>query len=234
MQKVIFFTAGTNVTPAEQAALAELLGAQYYVAVRNGAADPNYSVEREQTDFVAGTVPDAYSDVDVWTPGGDLPSGTAAVSDADAVNVSNSGFTASASAVAAVTGNTLSAAVLPATVAIAKGADAITIADASGTTAPGTLNPITAGALAGAKITAATSTINKQGDGINLQNSAGAAQGGQVTMQVAGGVAVGARMAATTSAVTNGQALTVPVTGTYTDTATVAVANGVVTGITLS
>lgn len=34
--------------------------------------------------------------------------------------------------------------------------------------------------------------------------------------------------------VTNGQALEVPVTGTYTDTATVTVVNGVVTAIALS
>lgn len=37
-----------------------------------------------------------------------------------------------------------------------------------------------------------------------------------------------------TAAVANGAALTVPVTGTYTTTATIAVANGVITGITLS
>ena len=38
----------------------------------------------------------------------------------------------------------------------------------------------------------------------------------------------------TQAVVSNGQALTVPVTGTYTDTATVTVANGAVTGIELS
>lgn len=39
---------------------------------------------------------------------------------------------------------------------------------------------------------------------------------------------------ATQTVVSNGQALTVPVTGTYTTTATVSVAGGVVTGIVLS
>lgn len=43
-----------------------------------------------------------------------------------------------------------------------------------------------------------------------------------------------APLPATQTIVSNGQALVVPVTGTYTDTATVSVAGGVVTGIVLS
>ncbi|CDN96773.1 virion protein [Pseudomonas phage vB_PaeS_SCH_Ab26] len=72
-KKVVYFTAGINATSGELADIAKLNAAavpQYEVLVANGAANAEYG-ETDRiipTDFVAGTVPSAYSEVDVIDP----------------------------------------------------------------------------------------------------------------------------------------------------------------------
>lgn len=224
MQKVIYFTAGAQMTPDEVTELNDLIANQYNVVVRNGAGDMAFGPRNEDTDYVAGTVPTAYESFPVWTGGGSGPQ------PGDPINVTNS---TGAVTVAGVVGDA-GQAVLPAANAIVAGAGAITLKDASGTTAPGTFDAITAGVVAGATITAGTTTLAKHNDGVNLQTSTGTAVGAQVQLQVASGVALGARLSDTTAAVKNADALTVPVTGTYATTATFTVAGGVITGIVLS
>lgn len=72
------------------------------------------------------------------------------------------------------------------------------------------------------------------GQSCPVQNSAGAAQHNATATVGSNGVLSSLRLAATAAIVDDAQALTVPVTGTYTTTATLTVANGVVTGIVLS
>lgn len=68
-QKIIFFTAGPVATPGELADIEQLnalTGARYDVKVRNGglSGGMNYGAGIEDTDFVAGTIPTAYSDAE--------------------------------------------------------------------------------------------------------------------------------------------------------------------------
>ena len=65
-EKIMFFTAGPVATPQEIADIAALrsdanVKPAYEVVVRNGAVPNTYGHGVEATDFVAGTVPSAYS-----------------------------------------------------------------------------------------------------------------------------------------------------------------------------
>jgi len=72
-KKVVYFTAGINATSGELADIAKLNAAaeaRYEVLVVNGAANAEYG-ETDRiipSDYVAGTVPSAYSEVDVIDP----------------------------------------------------------------------------------------------------------------------------------------------------------------------
>lgn len=72
-KKVVYFTAGINATAGELADIAKLNAAaepQYEVLVANGAANAEYG-ETDRiipSDYVAGTVPSVYSEVDVIDP----------------------------------------------------------------------------------------------------------------------------------------------------------------------
>jgi hypothetical protein len=67
-QSIIFFTAGQVATPEEQTAIAalELQANPYTLKVFNAKASPDFGYGREETDFVAGAVPQSYSDVPVF------------------------------------------------------------------------------------------------------------------------------------------------------------------------
>ncbi|UTC27966.1 hypothetical protein [Stenotrophomonas phage A1432] len=80
---------------------------------------------------------------------------------------------------------------------------------------------------------AATVALVDSADTIPLQNSAGASKG-NATVTVAAGVPTNVRAPATSAIVANNEVLTVPITGTGTTSATVTVANGVVTGLALA
>lgn len=78
MSKIIYFIAGNVATDPEKAAIAALVGAQNEVLVRNKTADLKYSgATREETDFVAGSVPTLYNDVDVWASQAQIADGVA-------------------------------------------------------------------------------------------------------------------------------------------------------------
>lgn len=72
-KKVIYFTAGINATAGELADIAKLNTAaepQYEVIVANGAANAKYGETNRliPSDFVAGTIPDIYSEIDEIDP----------------------------------------------------------------------------------------------------------------------------------------------------------------------
>lgn len=90
-----------------------------------------------------------------------------------------------------------------------------------------------AGVLTGFNLGASIAMVDNS-DTLSVINSAGSNAHPAVAVVSTAGNVTGVRLAATAAMVDNGQALTVPVTGTYTTTATISVANGVVTGIVLS
>lgn len=120
------------------------------------------------------------------------------------------------------------------TEAIVTNGSSATLLPATGTTpAQGTATAAVANsALTGLRL-AANRVALTSGATAPVQNSAGAAIG-TGTITIATNAVSHVRLPATVAGVSNGAALTVPVTGTYTTTATIAVANGVITGITLS
>lgn len=68
--KIIYFTASEKVTDAEKADIAKLnaITEPYYsLQVRNGRV-PNVWGHLEEADLVAGTIPEAYEDVDTIDP----------------------------------------------------------------------------------------------------------------------------------------------------------------------
>lgn len=80
MTKVLFFTAGALATSGELAAIAAITALNMEpieVGIRNPDANPNYGAGPEETDFVAGTVPDLYTEVPVFDPGDFGPTLTA-------------------------------------------------------------------------------------------------------------------------------------------------------------
>ncbi|AIW01677.1 virion structural protein [Pseudomonas phage vB_PaeS_C1] len=95
-KKVVYFTAGINATAGELADIAKLNAAaepQYEVLVANGAANAEYG-ETDRiipSDYVAGTAPSAYSEVDVIDPDAipnqALTATQAIVNDAEALTV---------------------------------------------------------------------------------------------------------------------------------------------------
>ena len=95
-KKVVYFTAGINATAGELADIAKLKAAaepQYEVLVANGAANAEYG-ETDRiipSDYVAGTVPSVYSEVDVIDPDAipnqALTATQAIVNDAEALTV---------------------------------------------------------------------------------------------------------------------------------------------------
>lgn len=67
MKKVIYFSAGyslTNDEKAELAALNAMAAPAFEVNVSNGGASSGLETVVEECDYAAGTIPDAYSEVD--------------------------------------------------------------------------------------------------------------------------------------------------------------------------
>lgn len=165
---------------------------------------------------------------------GPAPGGGAEVNDGDTVAVVNSAGADSHNATATVNTGSLTNVKLAATVAMVDQGDSVTMQNSAGTAIAGTHSAtVTAGALANVKLAATVAPVTNS-QSVTIQNSAGTAVAGTHAATVAAGVVSNIKLAATVAPVVNGAALTVPVTGTYTTTATISVANGVVTGIVLS
>ena len=167
----------------------------------------------------------------------EIPQGATVVQNTNNIVVRESNGTTVVSSLcpANVTANTLNYVTLPATIATAVGGATVpggVVNSAGGDTHPATYT-VVGGKVTNVKITAATTALVDQADTVSVQNSVGL-NGIGGTAQVAAGVITSVRLPAASAAISNGAALNVPVTGTYTTTATIAIANGVITGITLS
>lgn len=101
-KKVLFFTAGPVATAAEKTAIEKLNAiaeAPYSVYSRNAIGNFNYGAGKESADYVAGTIPSAYSAVPVIDPDNPpaptLPANQAIVTSGDTVSgVTGTGTTA--------------------------------------------------------------------------------------------------------------------------------------------
>lgn len=122
---------------------------------------------------------------------------------------------------------------LPATDAIVSNAEVVSITNSAGADGHNATAAVAANAITSLKL-AATVAMVDTADAVVVHNSAGAAVAGAHVAEVAAGVLSDVKLAATIAPIANGAALVVPVTGAYVTTATVTVANGVVTGIVLS
>lgn len=128
--------------------------------------------------------------MEAYTPGGNLPAGTAAIINGGTVPVRNSASADSHNATAAVTGNTLSGVNLASTVSMVDNTDVVTVLPATGTTpAQGTATAaVASGVLTGVRLPA-TSAVVTNGRTI-------AVTGGTVTLTVTNNVVTAAFTAA--------------------------------------
>lgn len=159
--------------------------------------------------------------------------GGANVNDGATIAVVNSAGADSHDGVATVAGVSLTNVKLAATVAMVDNTDTVAVVNSAGADSHNATAAVAAGVVTNLVLPATVAFVDNA-DTVTIQNSAGAAVAGSHTATVAAGVVSNVKLAATVAPVSNGAALTVPVTGTYATTATVSVANGVVTGIVLS
>lgn len=234
MQRIVFFTAGPTATADELTAIGKLNTAAekpYEVLVANGAANSKYGETNRliPCDFVAGAIPTIYDAIDEIDPD-NLPGAGPTVADGQSVSVRNSAGADAHTGTAVVTDDAFTGVNLAATVAMIDNADSVTIKNSAGTAIAGThAATVAAGVLSNVKLAATVAPVVNAAS-VPLQNSAGAAKGNG-TVAVAAGVVTSVRTPATSAIVANGD--TVPATGTGT-TATLVIANGVVTGVTLA
>ena len=90
-KKVIFFIADVVPTVDEAAELAQLQSGQFDVFVRNASAAMNFGPRLETCDFVAGSVPDSYSESPVWDGSVGLTETQAIVEDAQVIDTDDGG-----------------------------------------------------------------------------------------------------------------------------------------------
>lgn len=120
---------------------------------------------------------------------------------------------------------------LPATDAIVSNGATVVVKNSAGTVSKNGTATVAASKVSGVAL-AATEAIVSDAGAVVVHNSTGTAVAGSHTTTVAAGVVSNVKLAATVAPVVNG-ATVANVTGTGT-TATITVANGVITGIALS
>lgn len=101
-KRIVYFTAASVATTAEKADIVELSGIvapQFELTVYNGAASPNYGAGIADADYVAGTIPTAYSDDNVYpvfnadAPPFVLPAAQAIIADEDVIDIAGTTYT---------------------------------------------------------------------------------------------------------------------------------------------
>ncbi len=233
-QKIIYFTAGQFPTEGELSDIAKLTTgatAPYELLVVNGNVDVEYAGSGIlDCDFVAGTIPEAYGEIDEMDPDAipdePLLSTQHILSSGDEITLDDSNGTI---AVTIVDYDIATADLtLPTTKAIVVNEDDITLDGSNGTVAL----TVAGSEITGAELTLPdTKVILEDEDEITLDSS-----NGTVALTIAAGAISGAELnlPATKAIVANTQAIAVTVTGIYTDTATFTVVANAITAIALS
>lgn len=241
MKRIIYFTAGPVATSAEIIAMNKFNAvavAPFDVIAMNTLQSPNYGAGISPADYVAGTIPSAYSAVPVADPDNPpvpstpLPATSAVVTNASTLPIQNSAGADPHNVTLTVAANAVTAAVLAASVAFVDNGDNLTIQNSAGTAVAGNhAASVTAGVVANVKLAATVAPVVS--GPVTMQNSAGTAIAGVHNATVAAGVLSNVKLAATVAPVVSGVLAGIVATGTGT-TVTVTVANGLVTAVALS
>lgn len=169
-----------------------------------------------------------------------LPAGSTIITDqAGGVNVQDAdSTTVNATAVIAAGSNQLSYVSVPGTAALVTSNMSVKVANNGGGGALDGNASITGGFINWIALAATTDTLISNGFTTDVSPTIGVSGAGSdfatVNVSAAALQSVSVSLVPTKAVVTNNQALTVPVTGTYTTTATLTVSGGAVTAIVLS
>lgn len=157
--KILYFLAGDVATVDELADIVKLNTAAevpYLVGVRNSKVSTNYGAGPEECDFVAGTIPTAYTAKPTVDP--DTIGTGATVANGGTVAVRNSAGADSHNATAVVAGSTLTGVNLAATVAFVDQGDSVNVENSAGNLDSPATATVAAGVLTNVRL-AATKTI---------------------------------------------------------------------------
>lgn len=88
-QKILYFTAGSIPTGPELAEIAAI--PLFDVLVRNAAGNPLYGTKIEPCDYVAGSIPESYSEIDEYSAAVGLAGTQAIVEDGQVLDVDGGG-----------------------------------------------------------------------------------------------------------------------------------------------
>lgn len=124
-------------------------------------------------------------------------------------------------------------ATLPAGAAPVLDTATVAVVNSAGADSHNAIAAVAAGALTNVKLPA-TVAMADNGDSVAIQRSSGTAVGAAGTVVVANGVVTAVRPPATTALAVAGAQTGITVTGTYTSGVSFTIANGAITGITLS
>lgn len=230
-QKIIYFTAGVTATEGELTEIAALntaAAAKYEVIVKRGdtQVSQSYGAGIDTPDFVAGTVPDAYSAITVF----DVDAEPIVVGEEDVVPVSNSAASNSVDGTASITGGNLTI-VLDATDQIVSSGDTVVVKNSAGSVSKNGTATVASGVISGVALAATEAIVTDAGD-VTVNNSADSVTK-TGTATVASGVVSKVNLPATEAIISNGQVIVGVGSGTGT-TATIVVENGVIIAIVLS
>lgn len=208
-----------------RAAIAANLTQRFINTTRNLSAEQAAPIDAALSTLITALATAGYSTV---------PEGSAVVEDGASVNVLNFNASVTKAAIAEVDTDTDTVQLrFPATIGMKANNESISVQNVNGAAGlTSTAYVDTNGVLVAARLPA-TAAVLQNNNNVQIRNSAGTAIG-NATFAVSSGAITYGSLPATIAGIANGAALTVPVTGTYTTTATFTVANGVVTGIALS
>jgi hypothetical protein len=158
MEKIIYFLAGPTATNDELADIAALNAAAapaYSVHVFNSAQSPNYGAGPQDADYVAGTIPDAYSEVDEIDVDA-LPFGTISTA---SVTVQNSAGSKIVTGTASVTDGAVDHVALAATEAIVSDTGTVSVKNSAGSKTVSGTATVASGVISGVALPASEAII---------------------------------------------------------------------------
>ena len=164
---------------------------------------------------------------------GGLPPGGAIVNGGDPAKVLKLGGVTLVTGSTLVEDNVFEGIELAQTDTVVSNASSVSVMNSGGNTTVAATASVIANEFRNVRLPA-THALSVNAGTTAVQNSGGTVQGSAGTLVVSGGALTAIKLPASTAPVVNGLILNVPVTGTYTTSATITVAGGVVTAITLS
>lgn len=157
-----------------------------------------------------------------------LPANKAVLTDQQAsININQFDSTGSFAASVAVALNVQTVTLANATTRIAANGGPVNVTNSASSKTVGAAFQIAGGAWGAVQLSAATDAIVSNAGGVAVRGQPG-------TLAVAGGLLTQVTLPATVAVVQSGDALTIPVTGTYVTTVTLTISGGLITSMVLS